>query len=161
MKNTFKNLKRQGGFTLIEVIVTLVITGIIAVVAVDIIYLQARTYNQVFDRSLLINEARKAVVALRDDVQGIDPSKITSMEADRLTFQNFNGETIDYYFHAGQLDRNNKKLAEYVQTGPFQYLDKDENVTASAADLAFVRVQLNFTYGSNSTQFEELLYVRN
>lgn len=161
MKNVFKNLKRQGGYTLIELIITVIITGIIAVVAVDIIYLQARTYNQVFDRSLLIAEGRKAIVALRDDVQGIDPSKISSMEADRLTFQNFNDETIDYYFHDSQLDRNNNKLADYVQAAPFQYLDKDKNVTASAASLAFVKVQLNFTYGSNSTQFEEMLYVRN
>jgi competence protein ComGF len=161
IKNTIVNFRNQGGYTLMEAVLVIVIITILSIVVVDIIYLQAVNFNQVFNRSLLLGEWRKALGQMRVDVQEIDPVNITTMTGNRLTFNNFDGQTIDYEYSSNILSRNGAKVAEWVQSDPFQYLDNNQNVTTNSDSLTFIRVTLDFDRNGKTIQLSELLYLRN
>ena len=144
-----------------EVVLVIVIITILSVVVVDIIYLQAANFNQVFNRSILLMEWRKTLGQMRMDVQEIDPDNITTMNSNRLTFNDFDGQTIDYEYASNILSRNGVKVAQWVQSDPFQYLDDGQNVTTYSDSLTFIRVTLNFDRNGKTMQLSELLYIRN
>jgi type II secretory pathway pseudopilin PulG len=159
--NKIRFFNSQGGYTLIEAVLVILITTILSVVVIDIIYLQVVNFNQVFDRSLLLGEWRKALWQMRSEVQEIDPDNITTMNSNRLTFNDFDGQTIDYEYALNTLNRNGVKVAEWLQSDPFQYLDDNQNVTANSDSLTFIRVTLNFNRNDSPVQLSELLYLRN
>lgn len=144
-----------------EVVLVVVIMTILSVVVVDIIYLQAVNFNQVFNRSILLMEWRKTIAQMRSDVQEIDTDNINTMNNNRLTFNDFGGQTIDYEYASNILNRNGVKVAEWVQSAPFQYLDDDQNVTTDSDSLNFIRVTLDFDRNGKTIQLSELLYIRN
>lgn len=152
---------RQNGFTLMEVVVAFAVIVILSVVVADIIYLQATNFNQVFNRAILLAEWRKTLAQLRVDVQEIDTDNISTMKNNRLTFNNFDGENIDYEYSSNILNRNGVKVAEWVQSDPFQYLDDDQNVTTDADSLNFIRVSMNLSRNGKNVKLSELLYIRN
>ena len=161
IKNSIKYIRNQSGYTLMEVVLVIVIITILSVVVVDIIYLQAANFNQVFNRSILLMEWRKTLGQMRVDVQEIDPDNITTMNSNRLTFNDFDGQTIDYEYASNILNRNGVKVAQWVQSDPFQYLDDNQNVTTYSDSLTFIRVTLNFDRNGKTMQLSELLYIRN
>ena len=161
IKNSMRYVGNQSGYTLMEVVLVIVIITILSVVVVDIIYLQAANFNQVFNRSILLMEWRKTLGQMRMDVQEIDPDNITTMNSNRLTFNDFDGQTIDYEYASNILSRNGVKVAQWVQSDPFQYLDDGQNVTTYSDSLTFIRVTLNFDRNGKTMQLSELLYIRN
>lgn len=161
IRNIMKFFTPQSGYTLMEVVIVILIASILSFVVVDIIYLQTVNFNQVFNRSIFMGEWRKTLAQLRVDVQELMPANISTMSSNRLTFTNFDGEKIDYEYNSNKLNRNGIVLANWVQADPFQYLDKDENVTVNSDSLTFVRVTLDFYRSGNSMELSELLYVRN
>ena len=56
IRNKMGFFRRQGGYTLIEAVVVIMIIIVLSVVVVDIIYLQAANFTQVFNRSILLGE---------------------------------------------------------------------------------------------------------
>lgn len=153
--------RREGGYTLMELVMVMIIIVILSVVVVDIIYLQAVNFDQVFNRSVLLSEWRKALAQLRIDVQELAPGNVTNMEGYRLTFYNFDGQTIDYEFKSNELSRNGVTVAKWVQSDPFKYLDNDEEVTTDSDSLNFIQVTLDFNRDGKKMQLSEVLYIRN
>jgi len=144
-----------------EAVLVILIITILSAVVIDIIYLQAVNFNKVFDRSLLLGEWRKTLGQMRQDLQEIDPSNIKVMNNARLTFSDFDGSTIDYAYTPDMLTRNGTKLAGWIKSDPFQYLDESQNVTTISDSLTFIRVTLDFDRNGNTMQLSELLYIRN
>jgi len=144
-----------------ELVMVMVIITILSVVVVDIIYMQAANFNQVFDRTILLGEWRKTLAQMRVDLQELATDNISEMENSRLTFINFDGEEIDYEYKSNTLSRNGTKVAEWVQSNPFQYLDDDQNVTTDSDSLNFIRVTLDFNRNGKTMQLSEVLYIRN
>jgi len=144
-----------------ELVMVMVIITILSVVVVDIIYMQAANFNQVFDRTILLGEWRKTLAQMRVDLQELATDNISEMENSRLTFINFDGEEIDYEYKSNTLSRNGTKVAEWVQSNPFQYLDDEQNVTTDSDSLNFIRVTLDFNRNGKTMQLSEVLYIRN
>ena len=161
IRNKIECFRNQSGYTLMEVVIVVVIISILAVVVVDIIYLQAVNFNQVFNRSILLAEWRKTLAQLRTDVQEIASDNITTMKSNRLTFINFDGQTTDYEYSSNVLNRNGNSIAEWVQSDPFQYLDGNQVTTTDSDSLAFIRVTLDFNRNGKTIELSELLYIRN
>ena len=161
IRNIVDSAWNERGYTLMELVLVITITIVLSVVVVDIIYLQAVSFNKTFNRSLLLGEWRKTLGQMRQDLQEIDPNNIKVMNNDRLTFSDFDGQTIDYAYTPDVLTRNGTKLADWVKSDPFQYLDESQNVTAISDSLTFIRVTLDFDRNGNTVQLSELLYIRN
>ena len=161
IRNKMGFFRRQGGYTLIEAVVVIMIIIVLSVVVVDIIYLQAANFTQVFNRSILLGEWRKALFEIRGDVQEIATDNITEMQSNRLTFTNFDGQKIDYQYAPNTLTRNGATVAEWVQADPFQYLDGDQNVTTDSDSLTFIRVSMSLNRSGKAIKLSELLYIRN
>ena len=161
VRNTLRFFRRQGGYTLIEAVIVIVIIAILSFVVVDIIYIQAVNFNTVFNRSILLSEWRKSLAQMRVDVQEIAADNIITMNSNRLTFNNFDGQTIDYEYSSNVLNRNGNSIAEWVQSDPFQYLDGNQVTTTDSDSLAFIRVTLDFNRNGKTIELSELLYIRN
>lgn len=144
-----------------EVVIVIVVVAIFSVVVADIIYLQVANFSQVFNRAILLAEWRKTMAQMRVDVQEIDPHNITMMKNNRLTFNNFDGQIIDYEYISNILNRNGVKVAEWVQSDPFQYLDDNQNITTDSDSLNFIRITLDLSREGKAVQVSELLYIRN
>jgi competence protein ComGF len=156
-----KFLKSQDGFTLMEAVIVILVVTVLSFIVVDIIYLQVVNFNQVFNRSILMSEWRRALSQLRVDVPEIVPDNIVTMQGNRLTFTDLDGKTIDYEYSSNKLKRNGVVTADWVQADPFKYLDKNQNITTDSDSLTFVRVTLDFDRNGKTVQMSELLYLRN
>lgn len=161
VRNTLRFFRRQGGYTLIEAVIVIVIIAILSFVVVDIIYIQAVNFNTVFNRSILLSEWRKSLAQMRVDVQEIAADNIITMNSNRLTFNNFDGQTIDYEYSSNVLNRNGVSVADWVQADPFQYLDHNQSVTTDSDSLTFIRVTMDFNRNGKTILLSELLYIRN
>lgn len=154
-------LKRQHGFTLIEIIVTAAILGIIGAVAVGIIGNQSRAFVTVFNRSVLTSDVQKAINIVRNDIRNLSRDGVTVMEPGNLSFTDDEGNEVEYLYEAYTLKRNDNVIATNLQAPPFTYLDEAKAVTVLPESLSFVKVTLIAARENDTVKIEEEIYVRN
>jgi len=161
----------QQGLTLIELVISIVILGIISLVSYGVIALNARTFNSVRDNTLANWDVRRAMQILRHDIQEIRPQNLIS-EADgslsgaRLRFTSLDGNTITYRKDGEYLQRRVNlqdwlTLVSGIQQNPFQYLNISSNSTNNKNNVVFIKVTLESVQGSKTVTLEDKFYVRN
>ncbi len=161
MKKIVTKSSRENGFTLIEVIISVVLVGIVTSLALGILHTQAQTYSQIYNRSMLTFEARNALRLMRSEIRSMNPESITALDANQLEFTDVENNAVSYKFQNGELTRNNQVILKNLTKAPFTFLDKDQNVTDQKSDIRFVRIKLFLAAGNETAQMEELIYVRN
>jgi prepilin-type N-terminal cleavage/methylation domain-containing protein len=161
MKRFLEKIKKQNGLTIIEMIVTISIIGVIAVVATGIIHVSTQTYVRIVERSIVMVEGRNVMQKIRSDLQKLAPDSILTMKKKRLEFVDIDGNAIDYNYTKKGLKRNKVIITKFLQNKPFQYYDKDMAKAKDPAELRFIRVTLSLQWKSETVQIEELVYVRN
>jgi len=163
MKKNVNKSSRENGFTLTEVILSVVLVGIVTSLALGILHTQARTYSQIYNRSLMTFEARNALRLLRSEIRSMNPNNISTLSAGTLEFTDVQNNTVLYNYKEQdkELIRNNQVILKNLTAAPFQYLDKDQNVTEQKSEVRFVKINLQLAAGNESAQMEELIYVRN
>jgi type II secretory pathway pseudopilin PulG len=161
MNSIYKFIKNRNGYSLFELNIAMVIFGIIGLVAIGIIGGQTRNFVRMFNRSFMISQGRNAINILRTDSHNLPPDSISVMQSNQLKFININGQTIEYLYQSSKLSRNKDVLASDLSSGQFFYLDINKNVTASSANLCYIKINLTFSKGSENVVLEELIHARN
>ncbi|GAB4371681.1 MAG: hypothetical protein Kow0042_14590 [Calditrichia bacterium] len=161
MKQSSRIVKKEKGHSLLEVIVVLGITGIIALITAGLLGTQTEIFSMVFSRSMLNSEGRLALNRLRIDLHNMSPDSVSVMQSDQLVFTDTEGNSIAYQYVNNEIQRNSVSILRHVQSPPFVYLDTALVVTADPADLAFVRINLDLSLNGKTVQLEELIYARN
>ena len=156
-----KFFKVEKGYTLFELIIVVIILGIVSVLVVDLMSRQTEVLTRVFNNANLLGDGRRALEYLRRDLHGVSADSISIMTASNLTFQKSDGSTVQYARNAATLQRNGITLAENVLYDPFDYLDANQNFTASTANLVFVGINLQLGNSGESVQLEEIIFLRN
>src|SRR5690606_25189112 len=114
------------GFTLIELIAVIVLSGLIAVMVSKVISAQL---NSVYNATTILNadaQLRVALARITRDLTNIDsithlsPSSTTNS----LVFVDNNNLTITYSLSGSSLMRNSDILADGMQSLTFTYYDK-------------------------------------
>lgn len=75
-------LKRQGAFTLIELVAVIVILSIIAIVGSNYVVSSMRAYHDTQNRSNLINQSRQAIERMTRQIRGALPNSVRLTNAD-------------------------------------------------------------------------------
>ncbi len=159
-------IRDNAGFTLYEAVVVLAITGIVITLAYGIMGIQAQTMNRVYTETNLRWDARKAMAALRNDLQEIDPENIMNFKSHKLFFRTQAGVQIKYLANGGRLRRKEgpgpwSVYTTFLQNNPFTYYDSTLSTTNVKAEVCYINVRLNVQNDRIVVNMSDRFYVRN
>ncbi len=141
-------LKSQNGLTLMELILTIAIIGIVSAFIGGILYYEITTYEMVSARKENLQNARFAIQVMTREIRHIvEPDSIYRAAVDSLWFRELSGDVILYHQNGGQLRRNSELLLGGATDFGFTYYDNDGNLmTFPISDPSKIRrISFNLT----------------
>lgn len=130
-----------GGFTLIEMVVVIVLSSIVALVTSSMVYGAMRVYTRRMPAMYASYQAHLAIERLRRDVRDLgSTASITVFTPDQFTFDDSAGNRIVYRYGGGDLTRNGAFLARGLTA--FGYWRGDGTIAPTPAELHLVDVDL-------------------
>lgn len=156
---------QSKGFTLVEIVLTIAIVGIIAGVAAMIIMQGAQTYTTEQSRGEAHQQARFALERMSREARSIrscgDINAPVNPSA-TLSFTDITGNAIAFSVAAGNLMRGADLLASGVTTAqPFRFLDNAGSPTTSCPGIWFIEIDLADAQGAESLQLRTRIHPRN
>jgi len=160
----------KAGFTLIEIVITIVLIGILAGVAAIIIMQGVRAYSDEQTRSDVHYQAQLAVERMAREARVIRScADITgpANPSDTLSFTDINGTAVSYTVNAVTkvLSRGADVLATGITSAqPFQFLKNDGTTTTSCVspnDIWFIEINVTSTQGTESLQIRTRVHPMN
>ena len=148
------------GFTLIEVVITLVIAGVLATIGATLMSSGFRSYFLGRELSRDSAQGTLALERMTRDLRAVrSAADLTTIGASTLTFVDVDGNTISYALSAGSLTRSQnggtaQALAANVSSLAFTYLQNDGQTTAaSAAAVWYIAAAVTVATQNVSTTF--------
>lgn len=136
----------EQGFTLIEVLLSLVMLGMITLAAAELLSMGARSAERVTVRQEMIAQARYGIERMTNEILKLKSSDITTIAADRLDFNDSSGTATNFRVATvsgvTQVMRGNDLLIPNANALSFTYLDKDGNATATIANIRQIQWQV-------------------
>ncbi len=154
-------IKTENGFTLLEMIVSIIILGILGVIAVSIIANQTESFNQVVNQTVGLTDSRKVVRMLRSDIQNLTVANIITKNGDQFEFTDNDGTNISYQKTGSEFTRNENLILTGLDQSPFTYLNIDQQTTSTTDSIKFIGVSLSIVINNESVVMEEIIYARN
>jgi len=152
--------------TLIELVIVMVITGILAGFVGKVIYYQINTYDIVSRRKQGSQNVRFAGALMAREIRAISsPDNIFQAMSDSMRFKVLSGEEISYQLISNNLYRNGELLAENLSNFSFAYFDNEGAPFELPID-DFTRIQridfgLETKVGSQTSQSKFRVLPRN
>jgi prepilin-type N-terminal cleavage/methylation domain-containing protein len=131
-----KYYNNQKGFTLIELIMVIIITSIIASISAMLILQGAKSYQKEVSYSDIHNQGRLSIERMAREIRLIrsaTAADISTMTATNIVFNDVNGTNIQFSFAGNTISRNGNTLANNVQSLTFSYYQQDGTTVAAAA----------------------------
>jgi MSHA biogenesis protein MshO len=132
MARNSTSLARAGGFTLIEVVITLIVLGVLATIGARIMSTAFQTYFAGREIAQDDAQVRYALERMTRELRGIrSPADLTISTLNKIKFVDFSDTTISYRLSGTQLQRsqdneaNYQALAENINTLTITYLRND------------------------------------
>lgn len=181
-KSEFVNLDletrglKSRGFTLIEIVITIVIVGIIAGVAAMIIAEGVRAYSNEQSRSDAHYQARLAVERMARETRLIrsqTAGDMPTMAAADLIFCDVTGKAIEFQLAGTVLNRRESatcsplawggwnSLATGVTPFTISYFQQDGVTVAAATNLWYVVIDVTDTQGTETLEIRTRVHPRN
>jgi prepilin-type N-terminal cleavage/methylation domain-containing protein len=168
---------QSNGFTLIEIVITIVLITILSGLAAVIILQGVRAYSDEKNRSDVHYQARIAMERMAREIRLIRSQTvgdIPTMGATDLVFCDVTGRAIEFQLSGTALNRResatcsppawggwNALSTSGVNPLTFTYLDSAGAGGATAVNLWFVEINLTDTQGSESLQMRTRVHPRN
>jgi len=159
------------GFTLIEIVITIVLVSILSGLAAVIILQGVKAYSAEQIRSDVHYQAKLAVERMAREIRTIrsaTAADITTMTATNLQFNNISGNNIQFQRSGASapytLLRNADVLATHVQSMTLSYFANDGTTVVTSgtvANLWFVVIDVTDQQGSDSLQIRTRVHPRN
>ncbi len=157
----YNQLKSENGFTLLELVVSIVLIAIIGTIIISVIANQTESFNRVMNRTVGLADSRKAIQMVRKDVQNLTIANITSMTGDQLGFIDNNGNNVTYIKAGSNFSRNDKSILSGLVQSPFRYLNSNQEATALGDSVKFIGIILSIVRNYEPVIMEEIIYARN
>ncbi len=153
------------GFTLIEIVITIVLVGILSGIAAMIILQGVRAYSDEQSRSDVHYQARLGMERMAREIRLIrsaTAADITAMTAINLQFTDITNAAVNYNYANPNIQRNAIGLATGITAFNFRYFQQDgATTTLAAANVWYVEIDLTATQGSESLQLRTRVHPRN
>lgn len=154
-------MKKYLGFTMVELLISIVVISIISVVVGKIMIQGFRSYQTYQNANDIDVQALIALEMLTNDIHTIrSTADITTATASSLAFVNTSGTTVTYSLSSSQLQRNGVNLANGVSGLSFAYLDSAGVTTSTASLVRYITTTLTMTQGNLSMGFTTLVGTR-
>jgi prepilin-type N-terminal cleavage/methylation domain-containing protein len=165
---------REAGFTLVEIIITIVLVGILAGIAAMIITQAVRAYTGEQDRGDVQYQAQFALERMARELRSIrTPAEtgsnvlgtITGNPANRFIFTDLSGTTISYGLTGTTLNRTvggvPAPLAQGVTGLEFRHYTNANVLTTVPANLWFVEITMTVVRDTETVQMQTRVHPRN
>jgi prepilin-type N-terminal cleavage/methylation domain-containing protein len=151
---------RSHGFTLIEIVITIVITAIFASLAANIIMSGVKSYSAEESRSNVHYQTRMAVERMAREIRTIRSATVAdigTMTTTTLLYTNISGSQMGFRLNAGNIERTENNGTNWYTlatniTSPtiFTYFDNTGTSTANQTALWLVQIQATATQNTES-----------
>jgi prepilin-type N-terminal cleavage/methylation domain-containing protein len=153
------------GFTLIEIVITIVILGVLSALASVIILQGARIYSTEDLRSNVHYQTKLAVERMAREARLIRSCADITAPANpsgTLSFTDVNGNAVSFSYAGGNLSRGANLLASGITSAqPFTFLDVNGNQTTACPGIWFVAVDVIGQNGSQSAEMRTRVHPMN
>lgn len=172
-------IKGEGGFTLIEVVMAIVIFAVISVAIGSLLYQGSRSFEAMDIRRELTEQGSLATERLTRELRLIrcvsasgscapSASDITAMTSTEIRFVNMNNEGKGFRLDANALKLRRGKdatdpedvLAANVSSLSFEYFKNDGSAAVQASEVWRVKASFTLTSGAESIDFTASVHPR-
>ena len=165
------NKNSSKGFTLIELVVTIALAGVLSVVVASIMSIALDSYNLFNAHATMCRESQDAVRVLSDKIGMAIPSNIAQHTNRQLRFDATNGENIHFQYNNGQkffryrIQGSSWRELIHNMTGfSFSYLKEDGsnwNNGDPVAEIKRVNVTFGLSYLGETQNYSASFTIRN
>ena len=158
---------RTAGFTLIEIVITIVLVSIIAGIGAMIIMQGVMGYSTGYQLDNLHYQARLAMERMEREIRLIQDqgADITTMTATSLQFIDVNNAPTGFSWTSPTLSRWNGAGYDTLATGitalSFIYLQQDGVTAATTANVWFINISMTSQQGSDRLVMQSRVHPRN
>lgn len=139
-------MRRMKGFTLVELLLTIIVVAIIAGVSAQVLLRGIDTYSLVTSRRDALENARIGMDRMISEMLLVRSSDITGISPTRLDFTDSAGNPTNFKRHSYQgtidLFRNNDFLAGQIALLNFTYYRSDGTFASFPSDVRMIGVEL-------------------
>lgn len=160
-----RTARDEAGVTLIELVITIVLVGIIAGITGMLLLSGVREYTAHDTNANLTSQGRLGIERMARDIRLIrsrTAADIPIMTAAALSFVDISGNAVAYTSGAGSVTRNGVALASSGSaTVTFSYIQQNGTAAATAAQVWVIQMDLAFAEGSETQNFRVRVHPRN
>ncbi len=156
--------RKQGGFSLVELILVIIILSIIAAVGSRML---GNGFNAYFSGRDLIDaewQGRYAMQRISRELREVRSATAGDLviSANQISFTDNSANVITYVLSGTTLTRNGQPLADGVSGLAFNYIQADGITTAAAAtDVSYISVGINISLNGSNFSLRNTLHPRN
>lgn len=137
------------GFTLVELVLSIAIVGVLAAVVGPILIGAVKSYALVTNRQATLNSTRLAIERMSSEMKLIpSANSIDIFQASTFQFDTPSENDINYTLSSGNLLRSGAVLVSNVTSLSFAYLDANGAPTATKANIKRISVEMTINAGS-------------
>lgn len=169
------NFRNSKGFTIIELVITMVLIGIVAYIAADAMSTGFKAFFVTDNRKEALDQARLAMERMTREIRNTrGSSDISTADATTFTFTDISGTTITFTLNAGNINRTSgttNTLATGISnstlpSGIFSYTLTTGAVTQTptpAERLLIKRIKIDFkaTTNNENVALQSEVWLRN
>lgn len=153
---------KRHAFTLIEMIMVIVITAILASVGVPLLFNLANSFQFSIGRKNLSESAEVSLRRMgREIVRLKGITSISTATSSVYAFTDIDNNSIQYDRSGSTLQRTlngtTDTLADNVSSLTFTYYDDNENTTTTLADIRLIQIDITFSAGANTINYRALV----
>lgn len=131
---------KQNGFTLVELVLTMTLMGVIVVVAGVLMGRGVDAYRVVATRTELVSQGRLALMRIEKELEAL--RDVVTAQSQRIQFRDADLAMQDFRLVGTTLFRNNAILAENVQNLTFTYYRDNGNETTAPPQVRRIHLEM-------------------
>jgi prepilin-type N-terminal cleavage/methylation domain-containing protein len=166
------NTGNENGFTLIEVVITIVLVSVLASTAAVFMLQGVKSYSIEQSRSTVHYQARLAVEQMAREIRlirnvNLAGPDISIMNPTDISFTDIQNNQVRFQLNAGSIRRSPdngttwQPLASGVTALNFSYLQQDSTSSISATTLWFVVIDVTVQKGSETLEMRTRVHPMN
>lgn len=164
-------MKKENGFTLFSLTITLAISSILTMLAGGVLNIGVKSYHQYVSRSVMLREAQNTMILLQNKIPMTVPANIIRANSRRFRFITVDGEDIDFRYN------NKQGIFKYRIVGKkawstlmnnilknsftFSYSKIDGSSYHSTDEISRVSISFRLTIQNEEMNYENQFFIRN